>query len=107
MILLSVIWTTAVIGIIYKSLTLTKTNKVSKVSTIIYNVMGWAIIVVLPKLYQNIDLTGLLLLVAGGIAYSVGSLFYSMKNRRFTHVIWHLFVMLGAALMFFAIYVSN
>ena len=37
--------------------------------------MGWAIIVVLPKLYQNIDLTGLLLLVAGGIAYSVGSLF--------------------------------
>ena len=106
-ILLSVIWTTAVIGIIYKSLRLTKTNKVSKVSTIIYNVMGWAIIVVLPKLYQNIDLTGLLLLVAGGIAYSVGSLFYSMKNRRFTHVIWHLFVMLGAALMFFAIYVSN
>ena len=107
LILLSVIWTTAVIGIIYKSLRLTKTNKVSKVSTIIYNVMGWAIIVVLPKLYQNIDLTGLLLLVAGGIAYSVGSLFYSMKNRRFTHVIWHLFVMLGAALMFFAIYVSN
>ena len=107
LILLSVIWTTAVIGIIYKSLTLTKMNKVSKVSTIIYNVMGWAIIVVLPKLYQNIDLTGLLLLVAGGIAYSVGSLFYSMKNRRFTHVIWHLFVMLGAALMFFAIYVSN
>ena len=102
--LLSVIWATAVIGIIYKCLTLAKASQVSKVSTIIYNVMGWGIVIVLPKLYQNINLTGLLLLVAGGLAYSIGSIFYSMKIKRFTHVILHLFVMLGASLMFLAVY---
>ena len=104
LILLSVIWTTAVIGIIYKSLRLTKTNKVSKVSTIIYNVMGWAVVIALPSLYQSVGLKGLLLLVGGGVAYTVGSVFYSMKNRRYMHVVWHLFVMLGAMLMFFSIY---
>ncbi|OJG80794.1 hemolysin III family channel protein [Enterococcus ratti] len=102
--LLSVIWITAVIGIIYKCLTLSKVSQVSKVSTIIYNVMGWGIVIVLPKLYQNINLIGLILLVAGGLAYSIGSIFYSMKDKKFTHVIWHLFVMLGATLMFLAVY---
>ena len=64
--LLSIVWATAVIGIIYKCLTLTKASQVSKLSTIIYNVMGWGIVIVLPKLYQSLHLTGLLLLVAGG-----------------------------------------
>lgn len=103
-VLLSVIWLAAIVGIVYKSLTLSKVKSVSKLSTIIYNVMGWAVVIALPSLYHSVGLQGLLLLVGGGVAYTVGSVFYSMKNRRYMHVVWHLFVMLGAMLMFFSIY---
>lgn len=103
-VLLSIIWLAAIVGIVYKSLTLSKVKSVSKLSTIIYNVMGWAVVIALPSLYQSVGLKGLLLLVGGGVAYSIGSVFYSMKNRRYMHVVWHLFVMLGAMLMFFSIY---
>ena len=102
-VLLSVIWLAAIVGIVYKSLTLSKVKSVSKLSTIIYNVMGWAVVIALPSLYHSVGLKGLLLLVGGGVAYTVGSVFYSMKNRRYMHVVWHLFVMLGAMLMFFSI----
>jgi hemolysin III len=100
-VLLSVIWLAAIVGIVYKSLTLSKVKSVSKLSTIIYNVMGWAVVIALPSLYHSVGLKGLLLLVAGGVAYTVGSLFYSMKKRRYMHVVWHLLVMLGAILMLF------
>lgn len=103
-VLLSIIWLAAIVGIIYKSLTLSKVKTVSKLSTIVYNVMGWAVVIALPSLYHSVGLKGLLLLVGGGLAYTVGSVFYSMKNRRYMHVVWHLFVMLGALLMFFSIY---
>lgn len=103
-VLLVVIWLAAVAGIIYKSMTLTKRSSVSNMSTILYNVMGWAVVIALPVLYQSIGIKGLLLLVGGGLSYSFGSLFYSMKTKKFTHVIWHLFVILGALLMFFAVY---
>ena len=103
-VLLSVIWLAAIVGIVYKSLTLSKVKSVSKLSTIIYNVMGWAVVIALPSLYHSVGLKCLLLLVGGGVAYTVGSVFYSMKNRRYMHVVWHLFVMLGAMLMFFSIY---
>ncbi len=103
-VLLVVIWAAAVAGIIYKSLTLTKQSSVSKMSTILYNVMGWAVVIALPALYQSVGIKGILLLVGGGLSYSVGSLFYSMKSKKFTHVIWHLFVILGALLMFFVVY---
>ena len=103
-VLLSIIWLAAIVGIVYKSLTLSKVKSVSKLSTIIYNVMGWAVVIALPSLYHSVGLKGLLLLVGGGVAYTVGSVFYSMKNRRYMHVVWHLFVMLGAMLMFFSIY---
>ena len=103
-VLLSVIWLAAIVGIVYKSLTLSKVKSVSKLSTIIYNVMGWAVVIALPSLYHSVGLKGLLLLVGGGVAYTVGSVFYSMKNRLYMHVVWHLFVMLGAMLMFFSIY---
>ena len=105
-ILLTVIWVSAVIGIIYKSLTLVHQTSVSKLSTILYNIMGWGVVIALPNLYQNLGLKGLLLLVAGGITYSLGSVFYSMKHKKFMHVVWHLFVMAGALLMFYAIYLA-
>ncbi len=97
------IWLLAVIGIIYKSLTLHKKETVSKVSTLLYIVMGWLCLIAFYPLTHALGLWGTLLLASGGVAYTVGALFYGLKNVRFMHVVWHLFVMLGAGLMYFSV----
>lgn len=97
------IWLMAIGGIIYKSLTLHKKTTVSKISTLIYIVMGWLCVLAFRPLTQSLGFWGTVLLAGGGISYTVGALFYSLKGVRFMHVIWHLFVMLGAALMYFSV----
>ncbi|MGM0139005.1 hemolysin III [Enterococcus sp. DIV0755b] len=101
--LFALIWLLAITGIIYKSLTLHKKDTVSKVSTFIYLFMGWLCLVAAKDLWLSLGNMGTALLVAGGMAYSIGALFYSLKNIRFMHVVWHLFVMLGAGFMYFSI----
>lgn len=97
------IWTMAISGVVYKSLTLHKQEKVKNISTVIYIIMGWLCVIAVKPLYVSLGSTGIALLVAGGISYTLGAVFYSMKSVRFMHVVWHLFVMLGAAFMFFSI----
>lgn len=99
-IILSVIWVMAICGIVYKSIWLGRFNIIS---TIIYVVMGWMCAFAFPELYHGLGLTGFWLLVWGGIAFTVGAIIYSFKQIPFGHVIWHLFVMLGSALMYFSI----
>ncbi|MFC0361641.1 PAQR family membrane homeostasis protein TrhA [Enterococcus canintestini] len=101
--LFALIWLLAITGIIYKSLTLHKKDTVSKVSTFIYLFMGWLCLVAAKDLWLSLGNIGTALLVAGGMSYSIGALFYSLKNIRFMHVVWHLFVMLGAGFMYFSI----
>lgn len=101
--LFGAIWAMAVGGIVYKSLTLHKKETVSKISTAIYIVMGWLCLIAGPSLYHSLGTVGFWLLVAGGISYTVGAFVYSFKKIPFNHVIWHLFVMLGAGLMYFSI----
>ena len=55
-------------------------------------------------LYKSFDVMGILLLFIGGVFYSVGTIFYRMKDNGWMHVIWHLFVVAGAGFMFFSIY---
>lgn len=102
--LLSVIWLLAIVGIVYKSITLHKKNVTSKVSTAIYLIMGWLVVFTLPLLLKTIGKAGVLLLFLGGVSYSIGAVLYQQKNIRFIHVIWHLFVLLAAFLMFFSVY---
>lgn len=97
------IWLMALTGIVYKSLTLHKQETVSKVSTLIYIVMGWLCVIAFRPLVASLGSLGTLLLAGGGVSYTVGALFYSLKNVRFMHVVWHLFVMLGAGLMYFSV----
>jgi channel protein, hemolysin III family len=97
------IWTLAICGIVYKSITLHRVQKVSKVSTIIYVIMGWLCLITFKPLFDALGIWGVLLLVSGGISYTVGALFYGLTKVRFMHVVWHLFVMLGAGLMFFSV----
>ncbi|MFV0559714.1 MAG: PAQR family membrane homeostasis protein TrhA [Enterococcus sp.] len=101
--LFGAIWFFAICGIVYKSLTLHKQDSVSKVSTIIYIIMGWLCVIAAKPLYESLGATGVILLVAGGLSYTIGAMFYSLKSVRFMHVVWHLFVMLGAGFMYFSV----
>ncbi|WP_348919912.1 PAQR family membrane homeostasis protein TrhA [Enterococcus rotai] len=97
------IWAMAISGVVYKSLTLHKQETVKNISTVIYIIMGWLCITAAKPLYDSLGPTGIALLVAGGVSYTLGAAFYSLKSVRFMHVVWHLFVMLGAGFMFFSI----
>ncbi|MBO0432199.1 hemolysin III family protein [Enterococcus sp. DIV0660C] len=101
--LFGLIWIFAIAGIVYKSLTLHKKETVSKVSTFIYIVMGWLCLIAAVPLYHSLGLTGISLMVLGGLSYTIGAFFYSLKSVRFMHVVWHLFVMLGAGFMYFSV----
>ncbi|MDR2465188.1 MAG: hemolysin III family protein [Streptococcaceae bacterium] len=106
-VLLISIWVLAILGVVYKSITLHKAEKVSVVSTVLYIVMGWICIFAAKPLYESIGSSGLTQLILGGVSYTVGAIFYSFKNVKFMHVVWHLFVMLGAGFMFFSIFLNT
>lgn len=99
--LFGVIWLMALLGIIYKSIWLSRKGKSA---VIIYIIMGWLCLVAFKPLYLGLGMTGTLLLALGGISYTIGAIFYGFKNVKYMHVVWHLFVLGGAALMFFSIY---
>ncbi|WP_125566202.1 PAQR family membrane homeostasis protein TrhA [Companilactobacillus insicii] len=99
--ILSVIWILAILGILYK---IFNVGKFKYLETLLYVLMGWAIIIAMKPLYQSIGATGIWLLVSGGIAFTLGACLYLMKNLKYIHVIWHIFVMIGTALMYFSVY---
>lgn len=98
---LTIVWMLAVGGIVYEVL---MTNRYPKLSTYLYLGMGWLGIFLIYPLTQAMDWQGIVLLLLGGVTYSVGTLFYRQKHNPWMHVIWHLFVMGGAAFMYFCVY---
>jgi hemolysin III len=101
--LLILIWAIAIAGVVFKAITLSKSSEVPLKSTVIYIVLGWIVILAAKPLYDAIGWNGIWLLVGGGLAYTIGAFFYQMKNVRFMHVVWHIFVALGATLMYFSV----
>ena len=97
--LFGIIWAMAIAGIIYKSIWF---QKKSKWSTIFYVIMGWMCVLAFWPLWHALGPVGFGLLLAGGITYTLGALLYSMPTR-YTHLIWHLFVMVGTAFIYFSI----
>lgn len=93
-------WFIALIGIILK---FRYPNRFEILSLVSYVLMGWLIVVIFDTFKSSIDATGLWLIVAGGIAYTGGIVFYVKDNINYFHAIWHLFVLLGSVLHFFAI----
>jgi hemolysin III len=91
-VLLVVMWTLAVAGIVFKSLAGTRKNILS---TILYVAMGWMAVFMIKPLMANMEREGLYWLLAGGISYTVGVIFYLMKKLPYAHFIWHLFVLGG------------
>ncbi|GAC13327.1 PAQR family membrane homeostasis protein TrhA [Aliiglaciecola lipolytica] len=98
---ISVIWSIAIFGVVFKCFV---RHRFPKVSVITYLVMGWLAVILIYPLYQSVAGQGLLLLLAGGLFFSIGVIFYVKKHLAFTHAIWHLFVIAGCACHYFAIY---
>jgi len=98
--LFGVIWSLALLGIVFQA---TPLRKKSKVRVALYITMGWIIMLAAKPLASSISTDGLMLLLLGGIAYTSGVFFYARQTLRFNHAIWHLFVLAGSALHFFAI----
>ena len=94
-------WVFALIGIILK---LFFTGKFDKLSTILYVLMGWQIVFVIQPLIENLSSIGLYWLFTGGVFYTVGALLYSIKKIPYNHAIFHVFVLLGSATHFIAVY---
>jgi hemolysin III len=77
---------------------------VRKAELVVYIAMGWTIVVFAFRLIRNIPLASVVLLGSGGLAYTLGTFWYSKHNRRGSHVIWHVFVLIGALCHWWAIW---
>jgi len=98
--LFTIEWVIAIIGIALKFL---YPGKLEALSLVAYVLMGWMIVIVFDTFKSNIDPVGFWLIIAGGIAYTSGIAFYVKDKINYFHAIWHLFVMVGSILQFFAI----
>lgn len=96
-----IIWGMALTGVVLK---LFYTGRYHLLSTAMYVAMGWIIVFAIKPLLNNLDLTGLLWLFAGGISYTLGAVFFSIEKIKFNHAIFHLFVLLGSFCHFISIY---
>ena len=100
--LFGVVWGLALIGVLLKTF-----NKISHpvLSNGLYLLMGWIVIIAIEPLLSRMPITGILWLLAGGLFYTVGIIFYIGDSRiKYGHLIWHLFVMAGTASHYFAIF---
>ena len=91
----------AVTGIVIK---LYHTGRYDRLSTAMYVFMGWMIVFAINPLIDNLSPAGLSWLFAGGISYTVGALFYSLKKMPFGHATFHIFVLVGSACHFVSVY---
>ena len=99
--LFGLVWSLAAIGITLKAL-----DRLSHpwLSTGLYLAMGWLVIIAAVPLLERVPLAGLLWLLAGGVAYSVGVIFFMLDSRlRYSHTVWHGFVALGTGCHFVAV----
>ncbi len=98
--LLTVIWTLAIVGITLK---IRKRTRHSRITIVLYVIMGWLAIVAVKPMVMLIPVPGILLIFAGGIAYTGGLAFFATERIRYNHFIWHLFVIAGTTCHFFAV----
>ncbi len=95
-----VIWGITILGIILNAVNL---EKFRKISLTLYILMGWAIVFSIRDIIINVELPGVVLLIAGGVVYTAGVIFYVLKKYRYMHSVWHLFVLGGSICHYFSI----
>lgn len=98
--LFGVIWGLAIAGVFLKVFFV---HKFPRLSTIIYICMGWLCIIAFKEMLIHVPQFSLILLVAGGLSYTVGAVFYAWKKLPFNHAVWHVFVLMGSSLHYFSV----
>ena len=98
--LFGVVWTLAVLGVVAKT---TVGFRFPRLSTALYLGMGWLIVVAIKPLHNNLTASEFAWIAAGGLLYTGGVPFYIWKSKRYTHAVWHLFVLGGVACHFAAV----
>jgi len=96
-----IVWALAVLGIAFKTTPLG--FRFPRASVALYLVMGWIVVIAAKPLVQQLTAHELRWLVAGGLCYTGGVVFYMWKGRPYTHAIWHVFVLAGVACHFVAV----
>lgn len=96
-------WVLAIVGIVFKAIWI---DKFVKIHVLIYLIMGWMIIFFSSIIFKSISSAGFFLLLAGGLSYSIGVLFYVFHWFKYHHFVWHIFVLSGSILIFFSIYLN-
>ncbi len=100
-IFLSIMWTLILAGSVLK---IFFTGRYDKVSTGIYILLGWMAIFIIKPLMANMPLEVFWWILAGGLAYTLGVIFYKWQNLTYQHSIWHVFVLAGTLLQYVAVY---
>jgi hemolysin III len=96
----SAVWLLAVVGIVFK---IVFGFRYERFSIAMYLSMGWMGVLTVKPLFDRISAGGVAWLVAGGLAYTVGTLFYVRREIKYSHAVWHAFVLLGSSLHYGAI----
>lgn len=99
--LFATVWSIALFGILFK---LFFTGKFRILSTLLYLAMGWLVVLAQEPIREILPHNAILLILAGGISYTLGALIYLARWPVFHHAIWHLFVMAGSTFHYFAVY---
>ncbi len=100
-IIFGTVWSLALIGIVLK---IFFTGKYNFLSTLMYILMGWVIVLAIKPLIKNLPPEGVILLFAGGISYTLGGILYGIKKIKFNHAIFHFFVLIGSLSHYFAMF---
>jgi hemolysin III len=102
-VLFGIIWGVAIAGVVIRSIYLTRFRKLM---VGLYLAMGWMFVVAVGPMIKNLPQMSMIFLLLGGIFYSVGVVFYMWRNLKYGHGIWHLFVLAGSIMHFFAVIYS-
>jgi len=98
--LFGLVWGLAITGVVLKSV---RGFRHPRVSTAVYLLMGWLVVVAIKPMTASLPLAGQLWLLAGGLAYTGGIVFYILDHKRYVHAVWHLFVLGGSSCHFVAV----
>lgn len=94
--------TNALLSVLGVTLNIIDMKRFEKVSMVLYVLTGWLVVAVAPSVFRALSVMSLILLIAGGVSYTVGIVFFR-KNKPYMHVIWHFFVLAGSVLQYLSI----
>ncbi|WP_127346210.1 PAQR family membrane homeostasis protein TrhA [Pseudidiomarina mangrovi] len=99
--LLALVWSIAILGVVIE---LVLKERKKWLSLTLYLGLGWMALIAINPMLDNVAANGLWLLLAGGLAYSLGVIFYVWKSLKYHHAVWHVFVLAGSVLHFLSVF---